>query len=91
MIRKVIITQDGVYFKKVRYEDVKLSEVFITREIVLKWISKTKNNIVKVCAEGETVELTPDEYLQCCFINNEAEQIDLINYTLKRLKYANKN
>jgi hypothetical protein len=59
MIRKVIITQDGVYFKKVRYEDVKLSEVFITREIVLKWISKTKNNIVKVCAEGETVELTP--------------------------------
>jgi len=90
MIRKVIITQDGVYFKKVRYEDVKLSVVDISRQIVLDWIELTKNNVI-LCPEGETVELTPDEYLQCCFINNEAEQIDLINYTLKRLKYANKN
>jgi hypothetical protein len=86
MIRKVIITIDGVCFKKVRYEDVKLSTAFITREIVLKWIAKTKNNVI-LCSEGETVELTPDEYLQCCFINNEAEQIDLINYTLKRMQY----
>ena len=84
MIRKIIITTDGIYFKKVKYENVKLSEVFITRDMAVDWIEKTKNNIIQICAEGETVTLTPDEYLDCCFVNYEDEQIAVINYTLDR-------
>jgi hypothetical protein len=90
MIQKIIITTDGIYFKKIKYENVKLSEVFITRDMAVDWIEKTKNNIIQICAEGETVTLTPDEYLECCFVNNEDEQIDLINYTLKRMQNEQK-
>lgn len=85
MIPKIIITTDGIYFKEVKYKEVTFSEIFITRNMVVDWIEKTKNNIVQICAEGETVTLTPYEYLECCFINNEDEQMDLIKYTLKRI------
>ena len=85
MIPKIIITTDGIYFKEVKYKEVTFSEIFITRNMVVDWIEKTKNNIIQICAEGETVTLTPCEYLECCFINNEDEQMDLIKYTLKRI------
>ena len=86
MIRKIIINSSGIHFKKIRFEGVKLSEMFITKEAVLTWVRSEKPHHIHLNESRKVVKMTVNEFLNSdLFLNDETKQENLIRFTLKQM------